>query len=558
MYVPLNYSNRNYNDISRQLSSSVSFWDKLTEEKYATYSNRDNLKSYTIERTGGNSKFFGFGIPHKLKLVLVDKDREIYPSIGDKIELQSGILTANGEKSAYCFAKFFIKDIKRDEKTNELTVEAYDVLEKATQHTFSELGLVAPYTIKDVASAILTFLDVFHESNYAGSGAVNTTFPQVGEGIDSAFLVEYPDGANLNGSETLREVLDAIAEATQTVYGELQSKFRFVVPGRDTNKTNLFTAPSELTPDNYMELSIKSTYTLAGITHTTELGETYSATTGSEGIVQYIRDNPFLNMREDIQDFLDSAIERVGGLSITEFDCEWRGNPFFMTADTLYITTKSGEVVESQLYNDTYEYNGGLKQKTSWSYDENAQAANKEPTTITETIKRTSAKVDKVNNQIELVASKTEGNTDRISSLEMNAEGITQSVSKIEDLEKSLNNTNEAIGTLQQSASLAITPEKVQIQINETLSSSGVGKVETSTGFTFDDTGLSVSKANSEMTTTITENGMKVYKDNEEMLVANSNGVNAANLHATTYLIVGKNSRFEDYGDRTGCFWIGG
>lgn len=60
------------------------------------------------------------------------------------------------------------------------------------------------------------------------------------------------------------------------------------------------------------------------------------------------------------------------------------------------------------------------------------------------------------------------------------------------------------------------------------------------------------------MSTTITEDGMKVYKNNGAVLTANSNGVDAKNLHATTYLIIGDNSRFEDYSNRTGCFWIGG
>lgn len=46
------------------------------------------------------------------------------------------------------------------------------------------------------------------------------------------------------------------------------------------------------------------------------------------------------------------------------------------------------------------------------------------------------------------------------------------------------------------------------------------------------------------------------------VLTANKDGVDARNLSATTYLIVGGRSRFENYnndkGSRTGCFWIGG
>ena len=56
----------------------------------------------------------------------------------------------------------------------------------------------------------------------------------------------------------------------------------------------------------------------------------------------------------------------------------------------------------------------------------------------------------------------------------------------------------------------------------------------------------------------ITEDGMKISKNNTEMLVADNQGVKAEDLHATTYLIIGNNSRFEDYeSNRTGCFFIG-
>ena len=53
---------------------------------------------------------------------------------------------------------------------------------------------------------------------------------------------------------------------------------------------------------------------------------------------------------------------------------------------------------------------------------------------------------------------------------------------------------------------------------------------------------------------------MRIDRYGEAVLTANNSGVDAKNLHATTYLFIGVNSRFEDYDNntRTGCFWIGG
>lgn len=106
--------------------------------------------------------------------------------------------------------------------------------------------------------------------------------------------------------------------------------------------------------------------------------------------------------------------------------------------------------------------------------------------------------------------------------------------------------------------SASMTSDQVNLAIQKEMGK-GVSKVSTTTGYTFDDEGLTVEKSNSEMKTQITEDGMTVYKNGLEVLRANNQGVDATDLRAKTYLIVGRNSRFEDMpgGDRTGCFWIG-
>lgn len=91
----------------------------------------------------------------------------------------------------------------------------------------------------------------------------------------------------------------------------------------------------------------------------------------------------------------------------------------------------------------------------------------------------------------------------------------------------------------------------------------GVTKVDTKTGFVFNSDGMTVDKSGATTKTVISENGMTVYQKigdaTAEVLTANDNGVDAKNLEATTYLIIGGRSRFENFGtNRTGCFWIGG
>lgn len=156
------------------------------------------------------------------------------------------------------------------------------------------------------------------------------------------------------------------------------------------------------------------------------------------------------------------------------------------------------------------------------------------------------------NTEIELVKTS-------VSELNVTAQNISASVKEVQEYTtQSLDSVNGNIETLTKEVSARMTSEAVELQIQSAMEN-GTSKVVTSTGYTFDEEGITVEKSGSEMKTQITENGMTVYQNNQEVLTANNVGVDAKNLHATTYMIVGENSRFEDYGSgRTGCFWIGG
>lgn len=138
---------------------------------------------------------------------------------------------------------------------------------------------------------------------------------------------------------------------------------------------------------------------------------------------------------------------------------------------------------------------------------------------------------------------------------------ISQEVGEISAGVNSLRTASEGldgqVNELAKKVEATMTSEQVTLAI-QTQIASGTTQVKTSTGYTFNEEGLTVEKSNSEMKTQITDDGMTVYKKGAAVLRANNKGVDAVNLHATTYLIVGNGSRFEDYGtNRTGCFWIG-
>ncbi len=110
------------------------------------------------------------------------------------------------------------------------------------------------------------------------------------------------------------------------------------------------------------------------------------------------------------------------------------------------------------------------------------------------------------------------------------------------------------------------TAEGVEIRIQQLENADDPDSITTSNGYTFSADGLIIHKDGEEITNRLDNTGMYVSRgegDNEaNILIANNTGVEAINLTAKQYLIVGAHSRFENYATetdpyRTGCFYIG-
>jgi hypothetical protein len=363
------------------------------------------------------------------------------------------------------------------------------------------------------------------------------------------------DPLNLNGNEPIRVLLDAVAEFTQTIYyvtnfgGEEILVFKALSKDGDPVLT--------IDRSMYYELTTLTPKTLTGLCHTTELGDGL-VTADTSGIVQIMRDNPLYEMNTNTATLLDQAAERVSGLTIHQFDCEWGGNHLLEVGDKVAFVTEDGQTVFAYILNDVIEYKGFVNELTAWEYTEEESTATN-PTNIGDRINQTFAKVDKVNKEITLLVSDVENTKSELSTLQLTSDEIAATVSS---LETTTNSNMEAltydVETLSKEVSLKVSSDNIAFVVQQTLSE-GVDRVVTSAKeYTFDDTGLNISTPDSEISTQITEDGMKIYKNITEVLTADNKGVKATDLHAVTYLLIGENSRLEDKGgNRTACFWIG-
>lgn len=505
-----------------------------------TFLPTDKLQEVTVARVGEKGKFFGFGICQQATVKIVDKAGELTFLKGENLKTSFRANAEEDDEYTRVCPSFYIKDAVRDENTNVITITAYDAIDGATTRTFSELGMEAPYTIRDVVERVTSLLGI--------KGLVLS-----GLGVSSVFDLSYPVGANFSGDETLRAVLNAVAEVTQTIY-YIDYRDYLVFKKLDKSGQSVL----DIGKNDYFELNTALPVTITKIMSVTELGDNLEVGDDT-GVIQYVRDNPFWNTRTDLQILLPEAIAKISGLTIVPYTLKWRGNFLTELCDKVRIEAKDGSYITTFILDDSFTYTGGLSQTSDWEYrPESDRATATNPITVGEKINMTFARVDKVNREITLHASEIESNKNSISELKVNTAGINATVDAVEQKVVELDDqTNSRIDTLTSEVGLKLDKQGVEITVEKKLEE-GVDRVVTAAKkYSFDDTGLNVSSPDSEISTRILEDGMRIYKNSQEVLTADNTGVKAADLHAVTFLIIGENSRLEDRGNRTACFWIG-
>lgn len=98
-----------------------------------------------------------------------------------------------------------------------------------------------------------------------------------------------------------------------------------------------------------------------------------------------------------------------------------------------------------------------------------------------------------------------------------------------------------------------------------TLENTEVTEITTTTGFTFNAEGLTIYESGKDIENKLNNEGMQVLRvsgsESTPILTANTDGVDALNLRSRQFLIIGDNSRFENFNNgtesnRTACFHI--
>lgn len=487
------------------------------------------LQSFTVEKAGDNTKFFGYGICQKATVKLKDKERAINVEKGQGLQIAHGI----GSDYLYTYPVFYVDEIVRDENTNELTLTAYDSIYAAANYKVAQLSLPKEFSLKTFAIACASRL---------GMPAAFINIPE------NLMAVEYTSQtANFGGNETIRDALDDVAEMFGAIY-YLSNDWEITFQRLDKSGEPV----AAIDRTKYFELTAKTAHTLENVVSVTDLGDNVSSSSGKPGETQYLRDNAFLTLRDDIGTLLDNILTAVKGMTIYQFECKHRGDFRLEIGDKIsFAMNKDSGTFVSYMLDDTITYNGGLVGTTKWEYSVSEAVTENIPSTIGEALKQTYARVDKVDQEITLLAKKIEETdigevTTQMTQIQQDLDSITLTVTE----------TQTGLIDLEESVQAQLTSENLSILVG-----SSIDNVTTKTGFTFDGAGLTIQNTTAPTKTNVNVNGMKITDfANAELLVINNTGVTARNLKANQYFIIG-NARFENYNDangntRVGCYWI--
>ena len=335
----------------------------------------------------------------------------------------------------------------------------------------------------------------------------------------------------------------------------------------DNGKLKFQAKDNVLTVDALPEtdIDISSYYYLTtDLKYYTYVNEEWSEATDIKNTLYIRQENLFITQQEEI----DNIYNAVAGFKIYNITCENRGDITLDAWDVLTYVTDNGTY--QTLNENELTYNGvcmskvktnipaGKKNETTNIIRSSTDAAIKRVQTI---VNEMESSVSTITESTKILSGKVEDNTKDINNKHQDI------VKQLEDYAKESDviTLKETVETMQDESQFAINVTKV-------IEQNGITKLDTKTGYTFDDSGLNIERTGAKVKSKLNEAGLDIRdatgSTNESLMYAGYDQesgetiVRTKNLTVNKYLVIGKYSRMEDFVvdgvQGTGMFWIGG
>ena len=334
------------------------------------------------------------------------------------------------------------------------------------------------------------------------------------------------DEEKYDDSYTFRDVLDEIAQVAAGMIAFVGDQLDIIYPtnsGETIDSSNLKTLKmGELYgPVNSL--------VLARSPQEDNIYRQNDTSISSYGITEIrIENNQIMDSHRE--DFIDGIFNKLLDMQFELYELESFGIGYLNLGDFFTIQTPDGENHTALMLCDDLKITQGLTETSRLEAPE-----------VTETDYSAASETDRVLNKTILKVDKQ-------------AQEITALVSKTENIEGTVDGLATQVTNM---AEVMMDSDSIDFKISTAVGN--INSIITSTGYTFDQNGLHIKKSNEEMENLLNNTGMYVNRGSDNILTANDKGVDAINLRSRQYLIIGDNSRLENYGsNRTACFYIGG
>lgn len=278
-----------------------------------------------------------------------------------------------------------------------------------------------------------------------------------------------------------------------------------------------------------------------------DIGTVYPSDITKEVNTYVISDNYLIvsAVYDDVKAVAQTLYDQLKDVSYTPCKVTIPASMHIHAGDIIQITDRNGVAISAYVMTkkqagqrDTLECTGSARRDSSSAINEQSYAA-------------LNGKVLNLQMRVDGVLLENKDTAGKLASLALNVDGLS---SEVRAQKTTLEGVSQQVSQIRQDA------DSIKISVAE-IQDNGTKKVETETGFTFDQKGLLISKIDSDIENQLDETGMYVRRKGEIILQANDDGVAAVDVSVKNYLIVGNHARFEDYTNgtdnkRTACFWL--
>lgn len=368
------------------------------------YPDSGALQSFRIDTAAQASSLCGTFAATKLTAVLQDPEQTLAIAVGNTAVIQIG--TADEKVT---MPTYIVEKTEADPIAKTMTVTASDSALRFAEHRFDELVLTYPMTYRGMLQAIC---------GYVGVPLCTKSFEN-----ETTQLTEPP---NLNGSESLRQVVAKVAEAC---FG-----LAMINSADELQIKSLIGDPvAEITADEYFDLTniADVVYDQLCLSRQPQGDDVYAVDTADGQTVLTLTDNPVIDYGTDDRrpDVIEELFAEINGIAWCAYTMRWRDALYIETGDIVTVTEPDGTAHRTLYGTAALEYDGGMRTEVSLALPGQTDTATEQKGTLRERLRKTSLAVDKAQQEIRALVERSDGLDRQLSEVVQRVDSVTVAMS---------------------------------------------------------------------------------------------------------------------------------